>query len=187
MICYSAINNSINKCKIYILIMVKIMFYYLNIFFLISILGHIIENIVYVHVDSGILYGYWTPIYGIGSLIILLINYLLDKLKINKKLKPFFLFLISALSLCLLEFIGGYLIEILFGRIFWNYEDQALNIGKYTSVTMGLIWGLASLLLIYIVMPILNKIIKKIPKWITIILVILFVIDIVFTFINIGN
>ena len=63
------------------------MYYYLNIFFIFSILGHIIENLVYVHVDSGILYGFWTPIYGFGSLLILFINHIINKTKI--KMKPF--------------------------------------------------------------------------------------------------
>ena len=57
--------------------MVNIMYYYLNIFFLLSILGHIIENFIYVHVDSGILFGPWTPIYGIGTLVIIGINNIL--------------------------------------------------------------------------------------------------------------
>ena len=64
--------------------------YYLNIFFIFSILGHIIENFVYVHVDSGILYGYWTPIYGLGVLLIITIKLSLEKWKIPKKWQPFY-------------------------------------------------------------------------------------------------
>ena len=60
------------------------MYYYLNIFFLFSIIGHFIENFVYVHVDSGILFGFWTPIYGFGVVLILIINHILKKLKVNK-------------------------------------------------------------------------------------------------------
>lgn len=45
--------------------------YYINCFFLYSFLGFIIENIVHlINKDdsgSGILYGPWTPIYGVGS------------------------------------------------------------------------------------------------------------------------
>ena len=55
--------------------------YYINTFFIFSILGHIIENFVYKHVDSGILFGFWTPIYGLGIILILLINNILKKLK----------------------------------------------------------------------------------------------------------
>jgi len=47
---------------------------YLNIFFFFSILGHLVENIFTTNYTSGILYGYWTPIYGVGIIIILLLN-----------------------------------------------------------------------------------------------------------------
>ncbi len=166
--------------------MVKIM-YYLNIFFIFSILGHIIENFVYVHVDSGILYGYWTPIYGLGVLLIITIKLSLEKWKIPKKWQPFLLFIMSAILVATLEYIGGFLIEFLFGRIFWDYSYETFNIGRYTSLRMCILWGICSLLLIYIIIPFLNKIIKKIPKWITIILVLLFIIDLVITFINLGD
>lgn len=163
------------------------MYYYLNIFFLLSILGHIIENFIYVHVDSGILFGPWTPIYGIGTLVIIGINNILKKLKINKYIHPVILFILSAVFLSTIEYIGGTLIEKLYGRVFWNYSYQKFNIGKYTSLKMSLIWGLASILIIYILMPFLDKIIKKIPKFITWILILLFIIDIIFTIISLGQ
>jgi len=78
--------------------------YYLNIFFIFSIFGHILENIVYIHVDSGILYGFWTPIYGTGVLLILFINHVLKKLKTNKYIHLIILFFISAIILSTLEY-----------------------------------------------------------------------------------
>lgn len=161
--------------------------YYLNIFFIFSIIGHIIENLIYKHVDSGILYGFWTPIYGIGVLLILLINHLLKKFNINKYIYPIILFIISAIFLSTLEYISGTIIENLYGRIFWDYSYQKFHIGKYTSLTMCLIWGLSSILIIYILKPILDKIIKKIPKFITYILVFLFIIDVIVTITNLGD
>ncbi|MBQ7136657.1 MAG: putative ABC transporter permease [Bacilli bacterium] len=161
--------------------------YYINTFFVFSILGHIIENFVYKNVDSGILFGLWTPIYGLGVILIILIHNTLKKIKINKCLYPFILFVVSAILLSTLEYIGGILIEKLFGRIFWNYSNQQFNIGKYTSLRMSLIWGISSILVVYILKPILNKVIKKIPKFITYILVFLFIIDLIFTFINLGD
>jgi len=113
--------------------------YYLNIFFIFSILGHILENIVYVHVDSGILYGFWTPIYGTGALLILLINHILKKFNINKYIYPILLFILSAVILSTLEYIGGVVIESVFGRVFWNYSSEKFHIGKYTSLKMCLL------------------------------------------------
>ena len=53
--------------------------YYINSFFIYSILGHFIEGFFYTNSDSGILFGYWTPVYGIGVVSILLIYDFLDK------------------------------------------------------------------------------------------------------------
>ena len=54
------------------------------------------------------------------------------------------------------------------------------NIGKYTSLEMAVIWGLSSIILVYLIKPLVDKFIKKIPKLITWILVILFLIDLIF-------
>lgn len=155
--------------------------YYINYFFIMSILGHFIESFFYSSGDSGILLGYWTPIYGIGTIIILLINKFIDKFKPNKVLKVFLLFLLSAIVLALIEVIGGYLIKWIFDKELWNYSNHKFNIGKYTSLEMSLIWGLSSILLVYFIKPLIDKIINRIPKFITYILVILFIVDLATT------
>ena len=157
---------------------------YINIFFILSIIGHFIENFFYHHTDSGILYGYWTPLYGLGILIIIFINYKLKKIKLNKSIQPIYLFFICASTISLLELISGYIIEILFNKVFWDYSNMPLNIGKYTAISMSFIWGITSIIFIYILEPIINLISKKIPKYITYTLSILFLIDIIFTIIN---
>jgi len=52
---------------------------------------------------------------------------------------------------------------------------------------MCLLWGILSILVVCLLIPPLNKFIKKIPKFITYILVFLFIIDVIVTFINLGN
>lgn len=155
--------------------------YYLNYFFIFSILGHFIESFFYSSGNSGILYGYWTPIYGIGTIIILLINKFIDKFKIKKVLKIFLLFLGSMIILSTIEVIGGYLIKWIFNQELWDYSNHKFNIGKYTSIEMSLIWGLSSILLIYFIKPIADKIISKIPKFFSYILIILMIIDLLST------
>ncbi len=155
--------------------------YYINYFFIFSIFGHFIESFFYSNGESGILFGYWTPIYGIGTIIILFINKNINKLKSNKIIKVILLFLSCSIILSLIESIGGYLLKWIFNIELWNYSNHKFNIGDYTSLEMALIWGLSSLLLIYYLKPIVDKIIKKIPKIITLILVILFIVDIAAT------
>jgi len=157
--------------------------YYINYFFILSIFGHILESFVYKNKSSGILFGWWTPIYGIGTLIILLIHKYIDKLKLNKFIKPIVLFFSCAIILSIIEAIGGYLIEFLFHTTFWDYTKYRFNIGKYAALEMSLIWGLSSILLIYFIKPFIDKIIGKIPKYLTYILIILFILDIFLTLI----
>ncbi len=154
------------------------MYYYLNYFFVFSILGHFIEGFFYSDGQSGILSGYWTPIYGLGVIVIIIVYQAIKGFIEDSKLKKFIsIFLIGAVLISALEYVGGIIIETLFHMVFWDYSDMKFNIGKYTSLEMASIWGIASVILIYLIKPLLDKIIKKIPKWITWILVILLIID----------
>lgn len=156
--------------------------YYINTFFVLSILGHFIENIFYTSRDSGILYIYWTPIYGFGSVITIYIYNLIKKKYELKKFKKIIVsFLIGFIILTLLEYLGGFLIERLLRITFWNYEKEPFNIGKYTSLKMAFIWGISSIIIIYIVKPLMKKINKYIPKIITYILITLYSIDSIIT------
>ena len=145
-----------------------------------SFIGHLIETFI-MKSNSGILLGWWTPIYGIGSVVIILINKYITKLNINKMLKVILLFINCSFALTLIEALGGYLIEFIFNITFWDYTDYEFNIGKYIALEVAVIWGLSSIILIYYIKPLLDKIISKIPKYFTYILIILFMIDVVST------
>lgn len=159
--------------------------YYINYFFIFSIFGHIFES--FISKKSGILYGYWTPVYGFGCLIILFIHKLLDKYEKNNNLSNFskklILFFTSFFVLSIIELIGGFLIELIFGIEMWNYSKFKFNIGKYISIETSLVWGMSSLILIYFLKPLIDKLINKIPKSITYILIFLFILDCILTLI----
>ena len=156
--------------------------YYLNTFFLLSIIGHFIENIFYTSRDSGILYGYWTPIYGIGTVtIISLYKLITRKMKVSGIKKIIICFIMGFIVLSFLELLGGYIVERLLRITFWNYENEKFNIGKYTSLKMAFIWGISSIGIIYIIKPIMDKTNKYIPRFITEILLTLFCIDSIIT------
>lgn len=157
--------------------------YYLNYFFIFSIIGHVLETFVYYNGESGILFGPWTPVYGIGVFIILLIHKFLDKNTKNKYLKPFLLFVLSSILLSAVEAIGGYLIEYLFHITFWDYSYLKFHIGKYIALEMALVWGICSIVVIYIIKSLIDKIIGKIPKYLTYLLTILIIIDLICTII----
>lgn len=155
--------------------------YYINYFFIFSCLGHLLESII--NSKSGILFGYWTPVYGFGTIIILITHKILDKYikSKNKFIKIIILFFTCLIILSLIEALGGYLIKWIFNKDMWDYSSHKLNLGKYASIEMGIVWGISSIVLIYLLKPIIDKFIYKIPKIITIILLILFAIDSVYS------
>lgn len=111
---------------------------YLNVFYFFSITGYILETLLLKNYESGILFLPWTPVYGIGILIALFI-YNKIKNKIPKWLEIILHFISCALILSLIEFIGGYLIEFTFNKVYWNYNLLKYNIGKYISLESALI------------------------------------------------
>lgn len=158
--------------------------YYFNVFFICSIIGFIFETLFIAGVfESGILFGPWTPVYGIGAVVIILIHKFLDKYVKSSVLRGILLFLLSGLILTGLEWLGGVLIETIFNKVYWSYENMRFNFGHYISLEVSFVWGIVSIILIYLVRPLFDKFIKKFPKWITYILLTLFLIDLFLTLI----
>ena len=120
--------------------------------------------------ESGVLFGPWAPIYGFASLILLI---LYDKVfkyfNINKLLKFILIFFLTGIIIMTLELLSGYFIEIIYGFSFWNYTDYKYNIGKYTSLEVGLVWGIFGIIFIYFIRPLTTDFIKKLPFVYTII------------------
>ena len=162
--------------------------YYINIFFIFSFIGFLFENVLNIFTNdtfnSGILYGPWTFIYGIGALLIVVVNKFLNQYRLKKVKEIILFYLIVTILMTLVEFSGGMLIENIFHRVYWDYTNMRFNYGKYICLEVLLVWGLMATLINYLVLPLINKFEKKIPWFITIIFVILFIIDIVFTLIN---
>ena len=163
--------------------------YYLNCFFIYSILGYLLETTVAfltkTNFKSGFLYGFWTPVYGIGALIVLFIsNYLFKNLHMNRFIETLIVFIVSAIVLSFIEVLGGIMLEKVFHKVYWDYSNHYFNIGHYISLEMTIVWGIASVIFIYLINPILKKIIMKVPHWTTIVFIILFIADLLKTFID---
>lgn len=160
--------------------------YYINTFFLFSILGHLFESIVFVILHlrkkSGFLYLWWTPFYGIGTLITLFIKKSISKYITDKKIQNILLFISFFLTFSLFEYTGGILLEKLYGYAFWNYSNIPLHIGKYISIGTSLLWTIFAFAYLKVIKKQTDKIINRIPKTITILLILVFIIDNIATF-----
>lgn len=160
--------------------------YLINCFFIYSIIGFIVEGlytlIISGHFSSGILYGPWTPVYGFGAILTIIISRkIFKKMHKSRFVETIVTFIILTVVLTFIEWLGGILIENMFHETLWNYKNYKYNIGKYIALEMSIIWGLVSIFIIYFIKPIIDKLEKRISKYITIILIILFIIDLTIT------
>ncbi len=163
--------------------------YYLNNFFLFSILGHLFETIIFVILGSkrksGFLYLWWTPFYGIGVLLTIATNKLANKYIKSKSLKEVLLLVFHFILFSILEFSGGTLLHFIYKKDFWNYSKVPLNMGKYISVPTSLFWAIFAFIYIHVINKFSDRIIKKIPKILTVILSCVFLGDLVFTLLKV--
>lgn len=166
----------------------KKVIYYTNTFFIYSMIGYIIETtlktFLFKNMNNGILFGPWIPVYGLGAVFIIIIMRLVfNRFKVPRWLKIILLLIISILVLTVIELLGGILIEKIFHKVFWDYSDLKFNLGHYIALEISLIWGIMSLAVVYLIKPLLDKIIKKIPYIITYIVSLIFIVDVVLTII----
>ncbi len=159
--------------------------YFINIFLIYSIMGHLFEVIVDLILNikpgSGILYGPWTPIYGFGVLLMLGIKKILEKFNLKKGIQIILYFISVVIILTILEQIGGVLLDKCFHKTLWNYSNLPLHITKYIAVETSLGWGGGAIIIGYVIQPFLQKYIAKIPFLLTALVFCAFMIDAILT------
>ena len=119
-------------------------------------------------VNRGFLYGPYLPIYGFGVLTLILI---LHKL-INKKIKlfgkinitPIFVFLSILFIVSAIEFMASVGMEAIFHKRWWDYSYDKFNLDGRISLRNSSLLAIGAFALIYLVQPLLNKLLPKIPK-----------------------
>lgn len=162
--------------------------YYIANFIIFSIFGYFFETIFFailsIHKFSGFTMLWWTPFYGLGVIIAILLYKLCSRIKLRGKTKLLTFFLLSFLALSILELIGGIILENLFGYPLWNYEVIPLHVGKFISVPTSFAWALFSLFYIYIIKKYTDIFIKKVPKFIFGAIFIIFMIDAIYSIYN---
>ncbi len=153
----------------------KLIFKLMLIYVIAGIIGFIYETIC-VYINDGVFYkrgttfGPWIPIYGFGCLLIYLLT-------VRFRKKPWLVFLISALSCGALELATGFVLDKVFHVRLWDYSLVILNWGNlngYICVRSVVTWGLFALILIYAILPPVEKFQDKHPKAFKIVAVSLF-------------
>ncbi len=109
-----------------------------------------------IFVNRGFLNGPVCPIYGFGVALVL---GLLEPVKSSFLL----LFFGSMLLTTALEFIIGFIMESFFHDKWWDYSNNPFNIKGYVCLEFSIIWGLACVLVVDVIHPIIQKLIDAIP------------------------
>lgn len=153
------------------------------IFFIGTISGWIYEQIFYYFTEDtlakrGFLYGPYLPVYGFGAVFICL---LLKRFKKN----PLVIFLLTMIVTGVLEYVTGVILWEIYGKMWWTYEGLFMSIGNYVCLRSVITFAIGGLLLIYLIEPLLLKYVygldRKNVYSFTAIIVLVFVIDFVFT------
>ncbi len=85
--------------------------------------------------------------------------FILNHMKTDNKVKIFFL---TAIWGGMLEYLCSFLQEKIYGTISWDYSNLILNINGRTSILHCTYWGIAGVLYIMYVDPLLEKIKERI-------------------------
>lgn len=143
--------------------MVNTVFY----FFIYAFLGWCLE-VTYVavetgkYVNRGFLSGPICPVYGVGIVFVL------------KLLEPFggnlfLMFMGSVIVTSAVEFVTGFLLEKAFHQRWWDYSNKPFNIRGYVCLSFSLAWGIACLIVVDRIHPIIISFVDLLPskiKWI---------------------
>ena len=109
-----------------------------------------------IFVNRGFLNGPVCPIYGFGVALVL---GLLEPVKSSFLL----LFFGSMLLTTALEFIIGFIMESFFHDKWWDYSNNPFNLKGYVCLEFSIIWGLACVLVVDVIHPLIQKLIDAIP------------------------
>lgn len=129
------------------------------IFFIIyAHLGWVLEVIYHMFtknkfINRGFLNGPICPIYGFGALIML---FFLEKLGDN----IFLIFVGGFFFSSILEYITGYILELVFNTKWWDYSKEKFNLNGYICLKFSIIWGLVSVVLVKAIHPLILNLIN---------------------------
>ena len=156
-------------------------------FFIYSFLGWLLEVIFALFVlgtfvKRGFLYGPLCPIYGCGAVLLI---FVLGKTNGKKTLE----FFVSMIVFSIFEYFVSYILEMAFGLRWWDYTNDFLNLNGRISIAYSIAWGFIGVIFYEKIHPRIEKWLKKlnnkinynIESIITAILVIITIVDFVFS------
>jgi len=142
---------------------------YVIYFFIYSILGYCGEvlycSIPAKHfVNRGFMYGPWLPIYGFGGLAVRCIGAALVRQASSVQPNPVVVFILSMIVCSIIEYIGSWILQKWFNVKLWDYSKYKCNIHGRVCLLNSTLFGLAALLMTYVIHPLLSTGVKGLPE-----------------------
>lgn len=129
-------------------------------------------------VDRGFLIGPYCPIYGWGSLAIILY---LNQYKDNFVT----VFILGVVICAFIEYITSYIMEKIFKARWWDYSDKKFNLNGRVCGENAILFGLGGLLIIYMIQPVIEGYISKLSMfWLSLLSILFFIIFLVDTIVS---
>lgn len=105
----------------------------------------------------GLVYGPFSPVYGIGAVLIYLVFYL-------PRAKMWVCFVGGAVFGGVLEYVLSVLQEWIFGTRSWDYTGRPLDIGGRTTVLYMIVWGGLVAAVVRWVCPMIDRACRKVSE-----------------------
>jgi uncharacterized membrane protein len=130
-------------------------------------------------VSRGFLIGPYCPIYGYSAIIMI---FFLQRYESDILV----LFVMGTIIASIAEYVTSYLMEKLFNARWWDYSHIPFNLNGRICLKNSMLFGLLAVILIYVVNPFITSTLNQIPKnilmYISLLILIIFVIDNTLTF-----
>lgn len=107
-------------------------------------------------VDSGMMYGCYCPIYGIGSMINILIFGNVENAAL--------IFFGAMAACCVLEYFASWCIERISGARWWDYSDWPFNINGRICLFGAIVFGFMSVVVVRAIHPTIVRLVDLFPS-----------------------
>ena len=140
----------------------KSLCYHLCVFFICCVAGWLFEVLFRsakagILVIPGFLYGCYLPVYGFGALMLLFVFS-------KRKPVPVYVFVVSFVMLTVFEYITHLAFDKIFGVSLWSYSAHFCNINGRVSLKQSIMLGAGGVAFIYVLHPLLKKLLSGISE-----------------------
>lgn len=133
-------------------------------FFLGAFLGDITETVFCLATTgklmsrSSVVYGPFSIVWGLGCVLLTAILYQ------YRNRSDSYIFIFGTILGGAYEYICSVFTELVFGTVFWDYSNIPFNLGGRINLLYCFFWGIAAVIWLKCLYPLLSSLIEKIPK-----------------------